>query len=476
MRPLHCTAWRTENPWDFSGLARFLVVFAFAAAIIPGQAGASEAPELSLDDAVALAQQRNETLLMALEDQRRAGAAVKEAYSGVLPNVELGATYQVNFTKPAFFAPEEFGGQKVEIGSDYEATGHVRLDQVLYAFGRVGNAVEFAKIYKQIAALGVGNARSEVVFAAKEAYYRVLLVKEVVGIRRQSLEQARSHHADVEEKFSQGTASRFELLRAQVEAKNREPELIGSENDLSLAVQDLKRLLGMEGDPDPVLTDTLAYVPFSIREEEAIAEAFSNRPEIVSLELNVEGRKKILSIEKAGRLPSLDFYSQVLFQGQADDELLGPFEAKRRAVSTFAGITLTMPLFDGFRTKARIQQAQAELHRAEHELELARKGVRLEVLRAVKDMESLKRSYEAQLATVSLAEETYAIAQTRFRNGLSTQLELTDAETALEAARANYANTLYRYDLALADLDRILGRTAVKDNGDTPPQERKEQE
>jgi outer membrane protein TolC len=449
---------------------RAALAVALAVALCAGAARKSPADEslpLSLKDAVALAEKRNESLLMAIEDRTKAGAQVKEAYSGVLPNVELRADYRFNFTKPAFFAPEEFGGGKFEIGSDYEVTGQIRLDQTLYAFGRVGNAVEFAKVYKKITELGVADARSRVVFDAKRAYYTVLLAEEVAAIRRRSLEQARSHLRDIEQKFEQGTMSRFDLLRAQVEVKNREPELISAENDLSLAVQDLNRLLDIEPEVTPVLLDTLAYAPMEISEDRAVAEAFERRPEIKSLELNVEGRSRLLAIEKAGRLPTLDLYGQILYQGQADDDVLDPFRSRNRAVSTFAGISLTLPIFDGLRTKARIQQARADLRRSEHELEMARKAVSLEVLKAVKDLQSLKRSYEAQLATVSLAEETYLIAETRFKNGLSTQLELTDAETALDAARANYANTLFEYDLAIAALERTLGRTAGTGSEDT---------
>jgi outer membrane protein len=119
-----------------------------------------------------------------------------------------------------------------------------------------------------------------------------------------------------------------------------------------------------------------------------------------------------------------------------------------------------MPLFDGFRSKGRVQQARANLHSAQYELERVRKVIRLEVTKAVQDLQSLQREYESQMATVDLAQEAYAIAETRFLNGLSTQLELTDAETALHFARTNFAETLYRYNTAIATVERALGRTA----------------
>ena len=446
------------------GMKNRILTLVWCSVFLAGFAGRTQSTEqlrLSLTDAVSLALRHNETLLIAFEDEKRASGAVKEAWAGALPNIELQGTYQGNLKKPAFFAPEEFGGGKFEIGEDIEVLGNVRLDQVLYAFGRVGNAVQYANIFKEIAALSVGNARSEVTFSAKEAYFRVLLMQHVVDIQRQSLNQARSHLADIEVKFSQGTTSRFSLLRARVEVKNREPEVISAENNLALAVQDFKQILGLDDTAACILTDSLWYNPYDVREDEAIDVALRSRPEIRRLELNVEGKNKILAIEKAGTLPILGLYGQVMLQGQAHRyHLIDPFDKEHRAISASAGLSLSVPIFDGFRSKGRVQQARASLRRAQYELEQARKAVRLEVTKAVQDLRSLQREYESQSATVELAQEAYAIAETRFLNGLSTQLELTDAETALHFARTNFAQTLYRYNVAIANVERALGLTA----------------
>ena len=443
-----------------------LALAAGLAPIHPGPVLAEEAPEdaavrLSLEQAVSLAERNNETLLIAQEDEKRAAGAVREAQSGALPSLTLAGVYQANFDKPVFFISSDSVTTQLEIGGDLEVQGQLRLDQVLYAFGRVGNAVKYAGIYRDIASLGVDDARSRVVYAAKEAYYRVLLAGAVADIQRQSLRQAQSHLAVVEQKHAQGTASRFDLLRAQVEAKNREPGVIEAENGLALSVEDLKRVVGLESAAGIVLTDTLAYAPLEIDEETAIAEALANRPAILSLELNVEGKRRLLAIEKAGMYPILGLYGEVNFQGSADDDdYLGPFDEDNQAFSKSAGVALSIPIFDGFKTSGRVTQARASLKQSEYQLQEARKAVRLAVSKAVRDQASLRKEYESQVATVGLAEEAFRIAETRFSSGISTQLELTDAETALDFARTNFAQTLYGCSVAVANLERELGRTS----------------
>lgn len=454
--------------------------------LVLGSPVAAPARTLSLDEARALALANNEQVLIAQQDERKAAGAVTEAYAGALPSVTLQAQYTGNFKKPAFFLPSGlFGGGddstngdsnggssgpvKIEIGSDTEFAGALRLDQTLYAFGRVGNAVKFANIYRSMAGLGVDTARNALLFDVTDAYYRVLLVEKLVGIQRQALDQARSHLRDIEEKYRQGVESRFALQRATVEVKNREPDLIRAESARSLAMQDLKRIVGITDEPDPVLCDTLGYAPVTADAEQSVAEALLRRPEIRALELNVQGQQRVLAIYKANMLPVVGAFGQVSVQGQADKDDLAAAFHENSQVSVSAGLVFSAPLFDGFHTKGKVQQARAGLLKARYELAQAQKAVRLEVTKAAQDLQGLKREYDAQRATVELAEEMYQIAEARFRSGISTQLELNDAELALNVAKTNYAETLYRYNVAVANLERARGLIGTATSGaDTP--------
>lgn len=428
---------------------------------------AQEPLVLSLADAVELAVHRNEALLIAKQDLERAEGAVREAWSGALPKLELQGVYQGNFKKPAFFVPEDLAGEdggdtKVEIGGDVEVQGSLRLDQVLYAFGRVGNGVKYASIFRSIAAVGVDHARSEVVFSAKEAYFTVLLMQSLVEIQHQSLRQAETHLANVEKQFHQGRASRFTLQRAKVEVKNREPALIRAENHLRLSFDDLRRMIGVEPDAVIAMRDSLGFVPVTLNRSAALDSGLQNRPELHALRLNVEGKQRILSIYKANVLPVLGLFGQVVVQGQASRrDWYKPLREENHQVSVQGGVGLSVPVFDGFKTRGQVQQARADLRKAEFELQQAQKSITLDIIKAVQDLEGLLREHEAQVATVDLAEDAYAIAKTRFENGLSTQVELNDAELAMDLARTSRAETLYRYNVALANYERALGGSTL---------------
>ncbi len=418
---------------------------------------------LSLDEAIELALQNNETVLVAEANRSKAEGAVVEARAGALPQVSLAGTYQGNFSLPVFFAPEEFGGGLIEMGSDIEVAGQLRVDQVLYAFGRVGNALDFAGIYRDIADRGIRMAQDDVIFQTREVYLRLLLLEDVVDITRRTQSQLEEQFSLVEQRHEQGTASRFELLRSEVELKNHSPEVIRAENNLELSRQDFLRITGLEDGTEFELLDAVEDSPAEFDELAAYHEALAARPEIQALKLSVEGAEKILAIRRAGRLPVLGLYGQVILQGATDrHHPLRAFDEDHRAVSTSAGLAIQVPIFDGLRTRGQVQQAEADLRRSLYELEQARRGVRLEVNQALQELESLKLELASMEATVDLAEEAYGIAQSRYDNGLSIQLELNDARVAADLARTGLAETQYRYKVALARVDRILGRSIVE--------------
>jgi len=449
-------------------LTRRLAVLALV--LLTVGSSAEDLRRLGLDEALDLALRNNESVLLAEADREKAEGAVVEARAGALPQLSLEGSYQGNFKKPAFFAPEEFGGGKLEIGSDIEVAGRLRLDQVLYAFGRVGNALDFAGIYRDIAGQGILRARAEVVYQCREAYFRVALMQRLVTIAEQSHALLQQQLDLARQRAEQGTISRFELLRAEVELKNQLPERIKAGNDLALAGEDFLRVIGLPSGTAFELVDSMSAKQVDLSEEDALSEALRSRPEIRALELGAEGAEKILSIRKAGRLPVIGLFGQLALQGESNRyHPLQSFGENHRAISSSAGLALQIPVFDGFRTRGRIRQARADLLRSRYQLRQAKRGLSLEVRRALQDLRSLAEELESTRATEDLAEEAFSIARTRYESGLSIQLELNDARMAMNLARTSGAEALYRYNVALARLDRVLGRAVPVD--DAPEKE-----
>jgi outer membrane protein TolC len=120
--------------------------------------------------------------------------------------------------------------------------------------------------------------------------------------------------------------------------------------------------------------------------------------------------------------------------------------------------TLSFPLFDGLRARSNLNVAQAQLHIAELQLQQQRETVALEVARARAEMLRARSVFAARQQNSSEAQEAFQLASLRFSRGLSTQLEVTDAQLALATAQSGEARATYDLYIATAELARALGQ------------------
>jgi outer membrane protein len=135
---------------------------------------------------------------------------------------------------------------------------------------------------------------------------------------------------------------------------------------------------------------------------------------------------------------------------------VAPFDTEWRRDWSVA-VQMSVPLFNGFRTRGEVQQAQVELTLARLQREQVREGFEMEMEAALGEFDAARAQIEARAATVAQARRALELAELRFRSGLATQLEISSARLLLEQARVHEAQALYNYVTALARLERASG-------------------
>ncbi|MGD8869871.1 MAG: TolC family protein, partial [Gemmatimonadales bacterium] len=253
-----------------------------------------------------------------------------------------------------------------------------------------------------------------------------------------------------------GTGSDFDLLTAQVQVDNIRPRLIEARNRLELDLNNLKRAIDIPLDRRLELSDSLTgpAPQDSLALEDAVARALENRSDLRVQRTTVALQSENLTAERRGMLPSLNLEAQ-LTRRAASADLIPP--ERDFIQSTTVGLVLEFPIFDGLARSGRIQQAEAALDRERFRLQRARMTVHLEVQQALQALGAAREQVEASRGTVRRAEEALHIAQVRFANGLSTQVEVNDAELAVTEARTNQASARYAYSVARARLQAAMG-------------------
>jgi outer membrane protein TolC len=409
---------------------------------------------LSLQKAIEIALERNEDIQVAREAVNNRESRVREVRSDALPSLTGRANYTRNIRLPVIFFETEEGLQQITIGEDNAYDFNLTLEQVIDVFGRVPKALKSAHLYSDIGKEDLQRIENEVVFDVRSSYYGVILAEQLRDVASKSLEQAEASLKQVESMVREGTRSRFDLLRARVEVANRKPELIRAENEVELADSRLKRVLGLQFDTEIDLSDELTMVPIEMDVDEGIALALTRRPELRSIDKEVEMGEIQVRLSGLERFPSLFLQSRYSIQGQTDKTFP---ESEEFARSWNASVGLTLPIFDGLKTSGRINQSRAQLSMARYQKQKAEEEVRLEVFEAFRNLETAKEEILSQQANVNEAEEAYRLATIRFANGLATQLEVNDVELALNLARTNFIQSLYDYNVARARVEQAIG-------------------
>lgn len=417
---------------------------------------------LTLDKAISIALEQNRDVLIAEEDRSRADAQIAETRSGAFPQLSFSAQYIRNLKIPVLFLPPgPLFGNTTElafpIGSNNSYQGGLTLTQALYSH-QINVALDIANTYKDLSGAGYESTRQSVALQVKKAFYGVLLMQKLLEANRQGLDMVKANYENVQALYNHGQAAEFDLLRAEVQVANTEPVVISTENNLVLAVNGLKSLLSIPLDSNIVVKGDFMFneVPQSVLDQ-GTRDAMTTNPSLQQLAFQETMLGQNVSVEQSNYFPSIFAFGS--YQWQTQDNTF-QFNNYLWAKIMNVGVTMSWNIFDGLRTPARVEQARIELRKVQYTRLKAEEGVSIEVQSARLKMEEAKRRIEGQEKNIEEAKKAVSIAETRYKNGVGTQLELLDTQVAMTLAQTNYAQAIYDYLVAKADWDFAVGQEA----------------
>lgn len=437
-----------------------ICIFSFCVLFVIGSSAVAQpAPpdtvHLDVDGAIRYALRNGVEAAIARQDVAAAEAQVGVALSYALPQIGFSGTYTRNLKKPVFFIEFDNEVQSFQVGQDNAWFGTLYLSQTIWASGRVQSGYNMAKSRAEGAGLFGDDAAAAIARIVKTAYYQALLVAEQVDIAEKSLGQAERNVSFITSRVAKGVTPEFDLLRAQTTVANRRPIVTRARNARVIALDRLKRAIGMPLEQPLALVDSLGYVPIVETQEGVVQRALEKRRDLAAARKEAEAAEFQYKAQRANSRPLLTLDGNLSWQGETSDGLWpGDQES---AGSAGIGLSLSWPFMDGFRTKNQAKVAKAMAEKAQLQVQQVADFVRLEVRSNWNDVESIAQEITGAEQAVAVAREAYKIAQVRYDQGLSTIVELLDSELALIESALNLSETLYRYNEALARLEYSVG-------------------
>ncbi|MGD2294649.1 MAG: TolC family protein [Candidatus Aminicenantes bacterium] len=416
---------------------------------------AQEELTLTLEDSIRLALSQNPTYLASEEKVEGAKSKIREAAAGFFPSLSASGLRTLKEKVFVLEFPSFIPGQppqrvEMDFTRDYQMS--LSLSVPLFLGGRLVSGVKQAKFNKLSTEESLKQSEHMTVFNTKRTFYSYLLAQEFVRVAEEAVAVAEKHLNNVKTMYEVGMASKFDLLRSEVQLANLQPQLIKAKNNVKVAELSLKTLLGVDLAQPLNIQGELTYEPYEPDLEEALTTALQMRPEIQQLKYQKMMADELLKISRGSRYPTVAITGA--YNVWADE-----FNFKEDTWQSYYAINLavSVPLFNGFASSAKVAQAESMIK----ELELNKKGLEdmilFEVRQAVLKLTEAKESLSSQEKNVEQAEESLRIAELNFSEGLATTLDVSSAQAALSQAKTNYTQALFDYVVSLAELDKAKG-------------------
>ncbi|HXQ27430.1 MAG TPA: TolC family protein [Candidatus Acidoferrales bacterium] len=410
--------------------------------------------QISLQDALDRGLKQNLGLLLSGEDVRAARGARWRQMSALLPNVTT-STYidgsQVDLAEFGFTFKIPIPGVSIPsiVGPFAYFDSRADLTQSIFDWKAINNSRAASESVKS-ARSSYKDARDLVVLAVGYTYLQTIADEARIDTADAQVKTAQALSSQASDQVKAGTSPAIDGLRAQVELKSRQQQLIQAKNDFAIQKLKLARAIGLAPGQEFELTDKSPYQEFAeLSVDDALKAAYDSRSDYQAALADVRAAQYSKKAAEAGYLPSLSM--------NADYGLAGTYpDVSTHGVFDVRG-TLSIPIFQGGRVHGDVLDATARLEQSRERLEDLRAQIDADVRTALFNVESGEQEVAVAQSNIDLAEQTLAQARDRFRAGVTDTVEVVQAQEAVASAHESYISSLYRDNYAKISLARALG-------------------
>ncbi|HZE25324.1 MAG TPA: TolC family protein [Blattabacteriaceae bacterium] len=405
--------------------------------------------QLGLLDAIDRGLKHNLGLLLSQQQTELARAQYRRQLSALLPNISGNVSESLNqINLAAFGIPLPAGLTSPVVGPFGLFDAHVNASETLLDFNAI-NRVHAASENQRAAKFGLQDARELVVLLVGNQYLLTVASAARLDTAKAQLNTAQTIFQQTQDLKSAGVAAGIDVLRSQVQMQTQQQRVLAAQNQFEQQKMSLARTIGIPVAQQFQLTDAVPYAPLGVLNlEEALAHAYQVRPEFRAAESRVRSAELAVKAAKGEALPTVELNGQTGF--------IGPTPGTSENTFVISG-GVRIPIFQGGKVKADVDQAATLLRQERLQLENLRARVEYEIRAALLDVKTSDDQVAVANQQIGLAAEQLKEAQDRYKAGVSGSLEVVQAQEAVAGANENHIQALYQNNVAKLSLVRALG-------------------
>lgn len=396
---------------------------------------AQEQRPVTLNEAIDLSIKNSKQLKINRAKVEEASAAVKEAIQKKLPDASVSGAYMrlsnANIDlKSKSSSGGNTGGAPPKVSQ--AMYGIVNASLPIYAGGRIRYGIESSKYLAEAEKLDAENSREEVIENTTEAYINLFKAKSAVDLYNKNLEQANQRVKDFRNLEQNGLLARNDLMKAELQVSNTELALLDAENNWQLANVNMNLMLGLPQSTILVPDSSVINQQFAVQAlDDYVQSALKNRKDIEALGLRKQAADVGVKATKG------EYYPGIAITGGYVAADVPKVLTITNAVNVGVGISYDIGSL--WKTKAKVEGAEARARQLQATQELVNDNVRLQVNKAYLNWLSSQKKIEVYAKAVEQAAENYRIIKNKYSNSLATMTDLLEADVAELQANLNYS-------------------------------------
>lgn len=425
---------------------------------------AQKVVELTLEETLSYAMENNVEAKNAQLETLIARATVIERRAPGLPQVSANLDFTHNAAIPIQFVPNEGAFFQPDVDSDvlplrfgvnYSSILAARVNQMIFD-GSYFVGLRAANTFKMLTDFDRMKTEIDVRETVKKAYFTVLVNEQRYNLVQANLSRLDTLLKETQALYEAGFAEKIDVSRIKVQRNNTQSELDRINTAYQISEQLLKLQMGMPLEYELRLKENLSDLNIASEISSLMESAGQRRVEIDQLQTNLELVGLDLKNNQVQYMPQLNAFAT--YQRNAASQNIGSiWQADRWFTGAFIGLSLNIPIFDGLAKSARIQQNRVQIRQLENQNYFLEQNIELEKFQAKINLRNGLNTLRVQEENRDLALEVFRMAKIKFEEGVGSNLEVVEADSALKEAESNYFSALYDALVAKVDLEKALG-------------------
>jgi outer membrane protein len=418
--------------------------------------------EFSIQQCIDYSRQHNVQVKNALLDLQIQQQSNKAITAGALPAISATGSTQDYFQTPTTLIPAElFGGtpgtyEAVSFQPKYGASGSLTLTQTIFD-GQVFIGLQARKASIDLAQKTIDITAENISVNIHKIYYQLVVSKTQMAQIDANIARASKLFGDAGVMYQNGFAEKLDVDKANVQLANLQTQKQSTQTSITNGYLGLRYLMGMPVKDSLVLTDKFTEDDLKNGVLDDSAYRYENRNDFQSLELTKKLEEYNVKRYKSSYLPTLSL--NATYQKNALGNTYNFFGPNGTWYSTsFAGLTLNVPIFSGFSKNANVQKSKLQLQQTQNQLEDLKNSIDNDVMQAQNKFQSDIGTVDFQKQNMKLAESVYDQTKKKYESGLASNTDITNAQTDLITAQTNYINALYDAVIAKVDYQKATGK------------------